>query len=232
MNKKITIICLAVLAAIVLTACGAAATPAPTAAPTQVPPTVAPPTAKPTVAPPTATAVPPTATEVPPTATPEYTIIKDNTGALQASVPSSWTEIDGSSMTGNYPSAAILVAPSLAKFADYTGPGAYIVASSTIAQIGGYVEILDAFRDSYGKDCTYDKRNDYKDSKYEGKYDLFSNCKSVDKEVYLILVVRPQADPTGHIIVLMINFPDATDKAIEQAQTLLDTFDVVGDLPK
>jgi len=59
--------------ALVLTACGAPATPAaaPTGAPTSAP-TAAPPTTAPvaTAVPPTATSVPPTPTAVPPTATP------------------------------------------------------------------------------------------------------------------------------------------------------------------
>lgn len=235
MTKKFLYsICLALLVAVMLTACGGPAA-TPTAVPTAVPPTAVPPTAvPPTAVPPTAKPTVAAPTEVPPTAVPEYTTIKDDTGALQVVIPSSWTEIDGSPLTGDYPSAYISAAPSLANLENSTGPGATMIASATLSKMGGYIQVLDAWRQVYAdpKKCKYDSRNDYADSKYEGKYDLFTTCNDVQNEILAIFVVRPKDNKTGHLVMLIINFPDASDKAIEQAQALLDTFDVVGELPK
>jgi hypothetical protein len=238
MIKKFYRICsIALLVAVMLTACGGpAATPAAVATavpPTAIPATSVPPTAvPPTAVPPTEKPVEAAPTEVPPTEVPEFITVIDDTGAFQASVPGTWTEVDGSPMTDTYPSAVIRVAPSLSELDNYTGPGAYMMASSTLAQAGGYIEILDIWREVWGKDCKFDSRNDYSDSKYEGKIDLFTACAGLENDVLLILVARPKDNPTGHIVTLVINFPEVTDSATEQAMAILDTFDVVGELPK
>jgi hypothetical protein len=234
MNKKFYSICIALLVAVMITACGGPAA-TPTAAPTAVPPTAVPPTTvPPTAVAPTAEPTVAAPTDVPPTAVPEYVTVKDDSGALQVTIPGTWTEIDGSPLTGDYPSAYISAAPSLAKFKDFTGPGAVMIASATLAKMGGYIQVLDAWRQTYAdpKNCKYDNRYDYDDPKYEGKFDGFTACNGLQNEALLILVVRPKDNKTDHLVSLIINFPEANDKALELATAILDSFDVIGELPK
>ena len=234
MIKKLCCICLVLLVATQMTACASLAPATPTAVPPTATSTVVPPTATPTAVPPTSTptAIPPTLT---PTATPEFIIVTDKTGALQVSVPSSWTKVNGSSFSiaGKYSAAAIEVAPDLDKFNYYSGEGAWLMASSTIAQAGGYIQILDFFRTNIGKSCKFVSRNDYTDPNYQGKFDIFSTCNNLQKQVLFMMAVRPKDDPTGYIVMLMINFINPDQKTLtKQIETILSSFKVVGALPK
>jgi serine protease Do len=230
-------LCLALLLAILITACGGPAT-TPTAAPTAVPPTAVPPTAvPPTPVPPTATSLPPTAepTALPPTQAPEYVTVKDDTGAFEVTIPSSWTEVDGKPTTDEYPSAQIFAAPSTAEFQKFTGPGAYMLASTALAKAGGYIQILDLWKDQFAlpNGCKFDSRNDVTDPMYEGKYDLYINCMGAENEALLITVARPKSDPTGYVIMMAYNLPDATDEnAMNEAEKIINSFKILGDLPK
>jgi hypothetical protein len=230
----------ALLITIMITACGGPAA-TPTAAPTAIPPTAVPPTAvPPTAVPPTAvppTAVPPTATptEVPPTAIPEYVTVNDDTGAFQVTIPGSWTQIDGSPETGDYPSARIIAAPNFDNLNNFTGPGAFMYASATLSKMGGYIQVLDAWRKVFADPakCEFKGRYDYDDAKYEGKFDGFTACKGVQNEVLMILSVRPKENKTDHLVIVVINFPTIDeDKSLEQVKAILDSFDVTGALPK
>ena len=214
MFRKSYLLMVVILIAATLTSCGGgAATPTATAAPTA------------TTAP-TATAAP--------TATTAVTTLQDNTHAIQVSVPSDWTDVDGSTFqlpntSVNF--ASIKASTSLTDITKYTAPGVWVMASSQLAQIGGYIQMLDAVKDGYSN-CQYDGRNNYSDGTYEGAYDLFHDCDQSGNSL-LILSVRPIQHPTDFLVFVLINSPSgqSADAANQMAQTILNSFNVVGNLP-
>lgn len=160
-----------------------------------------------------------------------YVTILDDEGAIQVSIPAQWSQIDGSKwVDGNTTyGAAISAAADLDAFTTgYYEPGIFYAASDEIARLGGYVQLLDVYRDSYRADCDLVGRYDYEDSAFEGKYDLFSNCLGEDN-VLFVLSARPIYDPSAYLVLLMVNLIQDSD--FDALDEILATFDVVGYLP-
>jgi len=125
-----------------------------------------------------------------------YTIA-DDTGALQVDLPGIWSEVDTSSyaLDGTYQVARIQ-----ALDVDYLA-GVEFGVSADLAQLGGYVQFLDLYRDNvFSPQCsTYEGRSDtitYGD--FEGQYDLFSGCD--DGPQVVVLSMRPSSDQTAYLI--------------------------------
>ncbi|MDD2523042.1 MAG: trypsin-like peptidase domain-containing protein [Anaerolineaceae bacterium] len=160
-----------------------------------------------------------------------YITIQDDEGAIQVDVPAAWAQVDGSiwaDETTVY-GASISAAADLEGFTyGYYEPGIFYAASDEIAQFGGYVQLLDIYRDSYMQDCELIDRYDYADSAFEGKYDLFSNCLGEDN-VLFILSARPINNPSAYLVLLIVNM--ISDADFDTLDQILATFDVVGYLP-
>jgi len=131
----------------------------------------------------------------------------DDSGYLSVDVPDYWTDVNGSSWTFGDDNEAIGIAlsaaPNLSDFSNYYDvEGMFFGASDTFAQIGGYVEFLDYYKDFYIDDCTWVGRYEYNDSVYRGKYDIFNNCGgSSDYETYVLSAVDI-VDPQSKIILV------------------------------
>lgn len=163
-----------------------------------------------------------------------YLTITDDTGAIQMSIPEAWDEVDGSQWEtdwGGVPfvAAAITASADLNAYNNtYGESGVFFAASDRLGEIGGYVQLLDGTKYWYEDDCEFDSRENYKDSVYEGKYDLWTNCGAEDG-VVLILSARPINDPEAFLILVEVKLiKDADLDALDQ---VLATFDVVGPLP-
>jgi hypothetical protein len=217
------LIVLTMLLAFVLSACAPAATPAPTAVlPTAVPPSAVPPT----VAQPAATAAP-VATEAPAA---EWITITDDLSAINVTVPTAWGEYNGEQVEKW---AHISVSTSLDGLYNFSAPGAQIYANTGL---GGYIQFLDAYKDMYvasPNNCAYTKRTDYSDNKFKGQADTFKNCNGTGNFL-AIVVASPSSNPSAYVVALILNSPadEAADVANTNIKTILDSFDVVGDLPK
>lgn len=165
------------------------------------------------------------------TTTGGYVTVQDEEGAIQVDIPSEWTQVDGSKwMDGDTAfGASISASADLEAFTyGYSQPGIFYAASNEIAKLGGYVQLLDVYRDSYMGDCELTGRYDYSDSAFEGKYDLFKNCLG-EQDVLFVLSARPINDPSSLLVVLVVNMVlDSDFAALDQ---ILATFDVVGNLP-
>jgi len=78
-------------------------------------------------------------------------------------------------------------------------------------------------------DCVYDERDDYKDSVYEGKYDLY-HC---DKDTLILesLLVRPIDNPSAYELTLdfALNLKDPNLK--NGARVMINSFAITGDVP-
>jgi serine protease Do len=161
----------------------------------------------------------------------EYVLVQDDYGAIQVSVPADWSEIDGSAWvdSGDIIGASITAAASLDNFnASYSEPGVFFGATDDIAELGGYIQLLDVYRDwAREDDCTFEYREDYEDPAFEGAFDVFSNC--LDSEgVLVILSAKPHSSTSLLVLVMVQIMSDADLDALDE---ILNTFDVIGPLP-
>ena len=161
----------------------------------------------------------------------EYVLVQDDYGAIQVSVPADWSEIDGSAWvdSGDIIGASITAAASLDNFnAYYSEPGVFFGATDDIAELGGYIQLLDVYRDwAREDDCTFEYREDYEDPAFEGAFDVFSNC--LDSEgVLVILSAKPHSSTSPLVLVMVQIMSDADLDALDE---ILNTFDVIGPLP-
>ncbi|MHB8194102.1 MAG: S1C family serine protease [Bellilinea sp.] len=160
----------------------------------------------------------------------EFVTVQDNYGSIQISLPTAWGEVDGSPwMDGDdVIGAAITAAGSLENFYTYYDePGVFFGATDDIAKLGGYIQLLDVYRDTYRQDCKLDGRYDYEDTAFKGAYDLYTNC-SGTQNTMVLLSAKPQNSTSMLIIVLVQMMTDADVAAFEE---ILRTFDVIGSLP-
>ncbi len=126
-----------------------------------------------------------------------FTTVSDDTGSLQVDLPNIWSEIDTSwyQLADQYNVARVGALDSSFE------AGVEFGVSSDLAQLGGYVQFLDLYRDEiYMQQCnTYEGRSDvitYGD--FEGQYDLFSGC--TDGPQVVVLSMRPSSDQTAYLI--------------------------------
>jgi len=160
----------------------------------------------------------------------EYMLVTDDYGAIQVSIPSIWSDVDGSPWMdgGDIIGAGITAAASVDNFnAYYDEPGVFFGATDDIAQLGGYIQLLDVYRDGFMGDCKYEGRQDYEDSAFKGAYDLFTNCAD-SQNTLVVLSAKPHSSTSMLVIVITQLMTDADVTAFEE---ILATFDVVGSLP-
>ncbi|MGQ0600190.1 MAG: trypsin-like peptidase domain-containing protein [Anaerolineales bacterium] len=160
-----------------------------------------------------------------------YVLVQDETGAIQMEVPQEWTDVNGANWTddGDVIGAAISAATDLAAYNDrWDVAGVFFGVTDDIAKLGGYVQVLDLRREDLTGLCEFSSRNDYVDSAFEGKYDVFTGCDGADN-VYVVLAARPINNPTAFLVLLEVNI--MTDADLEALDQIYQTFDVVGSLP-
>jgi hypothetical protein len=243
MNKKTTLLMIAMMLAATLTACGGtvAATP-------QVEESA------PAAEAPAATEAPAEemATEEAPdeemTEEEEYTeeeapadsdsiFVTDDTESLEIAIPADWDQVRGEIFnTEDYDFASVMASNDLPGFVQFTAPGTWVIASSSFAQTLGYVENLDLMKEIYtseGFECvSQNTGGDYSDEIYEGRYVFYENCLGSGNTL-LILSVRPIENKTDHLVTIIVNSPsgESSNQAETQSQLILDSFNVIGQLP-
>lgn len=161
----------------------------------------------------------------------EYYTVTDDYSSIAMNVPTAWGEVDGSPwiLDGEVIGASIIAAPSLTNYNSYwTEPGVEFTVSDDLAKLGGYIQVLDIYRDSLNDDCDYSGRYNYEDTVYEGAYDLFENCSGANNTV-LMLSARPIVHKTSMLLAVMVNI--MTEDDLAALDEILRTFDVVGNLP-
>ena len=162
----------------------------------------------------------------------EYMAITDDFGAIQVEVPAAWSDVDGRAWAdgGEVIGASIYAAANMDDFLNtWSQPGVMFNASDDLAQLGGYVQLLDFKRESFVEQCKLDNRYDYQDSAYRGKFDYFTNCGGPGGADYLVLSAVPIADPEAYLILVEIQIVSEAD--LEAADRILATFQVIGSLP-
>ena len=158
----------------------------------------------------------------------EFVGIYDDSQAVYVEVPVEWADVDGSNWVGDDGSiygSSIIASTDIEGFSStYTTPGMQILAGTVFGDstMGELADIMD-FSDS----CTYDGRFDYSDGFYTGVYDQYSNC---DGQGSIIIVLAAEPVEQHYSVIVLVQV--VTDADLDALDHILDTFIVVGDLPR
>ena len=158
----------------------------------------------------------------------EFVGIYDDSQAVYVEVPVEWAQVDGSNWVGDDGSiygSSIIASTDIEGFSStYTTPGMQILAGTVFGDstMGELADIMD-FSDS----CTYDGRFDYSDGFYTGVYDQYSNC---DGQGSIIIVLAAEPVEQHYSVIVLVQV--VTDADLDALDHILDTFIVVGDLPR
>ena len=153
----------------------------------------------------------------------EYTLLTDDSGLIQVSVPTEWSDISGVPWNRGADDLgpALSAAPDLAAWqAGWGTPGVFIGASATLGQTPQ--QMLDDL--SFG-DCTYDDRYDYDDGLYVGLFDYYVNC-GPEGSTFIVVAAQP---PDGSFDIL-VEIVVVTDRDLAAADEVIGTFQVIGSL--
>lgn len=148
-----------------------------------------------------------------------YTTVFDDSGLLAVSVPSEWTEVDGSGwyVDGEWFGYAVSASPDLDGFGStWTTPGVFFAAAPGLAGTDP-VDLLEmrAWTDV----CTHVDRDVYSDPFYEGWYDLWGDCGGTSTSFVVVAAEPPSGD---HVVLLEAQLVDDADfTALDQ---ILATF--------
>ncbi len=168
-----------------------------------------------------------------PTVSGDYMSITDDTGALYVEVPSHWTDITGQIWEADWGTLHFRAANVIASY-DLDGFNSYydvagidFAASEDWGNIGGYIQLLDDAKYTWYEDnCEWESRESYDDGYYEGAYDLYSCTANATTAV---IGARPINDPLAYLILVQMQL--VTDADVDAFGRVIDTFDVVGNLP-
>ena len=101
--------------------------------------------------------------------------------------------------------------------------------SDDIADLVGYIQLLDIRREDILKYCELDGRYDYEDALYRGKVDHYKKCGGAGGPWYTVLSAVSKTEQLSYLI--LVEAQIVSDEDWEIYQHILDTFVVVGDLP-
>jgi len=156
-----------------------------------------------------------------------YTLVTDDSGAIQVEVPVEWTDVDGSAWMSDGEQIGVTVSAStdLAGFNDtYETPGMFFGASRSLLVEYDVNSLLDAV--DFSDDCTFDGRYEYDDTVYVGYYDLYVECGSAQGTIASIAAVPEDGSFIVWVLTQMIN-----DRDVDAFGQIIDTFQVVDSLP-
>jgi serine protease Do len=156
-----------------------------------------------------------------------YSMITDDSGSLQMEVPVEWNDVDGGvwQIEDRLIGYAVSASSDLDGFINsYATPGVFFGASAALVQEYDVNGLLDdtGFED----ECTYSGREEYDDGVYVGAYDLYADCGPTGSSV-----VSTVAMPEDGAFLVWVVVQIVSDADIEALGRIIDTFQVVGDLP-
>jgi serine protease Do len=156
-----------------------------------------------------------------------YTLITDNSAAIQVEVPLEWNDVDGSPWTidGEQIGLSISSSSDLAGFQDtYDTPGMFFGASRTLAAEYDVNGLLDAV--DFSDDCTFDGRYEYDDGVFVGSYDLYIECGTAQSTIASIAAMPEEGTFMVWVLTQMVD-----ERDVDAFGQIIDTFNVVGNLP-
>ena len=151
----------------------------------------------------------------------DYMTIEDDTGTISVAVPTSWSDVDGTSadLGDGTPSPSVIAAPDIASYeSSWATPGMTFFASAALSQVPTG-ELLDAMAPV---DCTSQGRNDYDDGFFVGQYEAFTDCGGSSTQYYVIATTS--ADGAYGVVVAVQVVSDADLEALDN---VLASFNIV-----
>lgn len=158
-----------------------------------------------------------------------YGTVKDDSEVIAMSIPSDWDDIDGSAWQYKDETVGASITASADRDAfinGYSTPGVFFGASKVLAERYDADGLLNALQPDMGvESCTSKGREPYEDPYYKGVYETFENCG--DEDAVIVTVAAQPEDKSYALFVLVQVVSDADLKALD---TIIDTFQVVGNL--
>ncbi len=157
----------------------------------------------------------------------EYVGINDDSGALEMDVPQEWNDVDGGAwvVDGEQIGAALSASSDLASFNDtYETPGVFFGASQALVAEYDPDGFLDAI--GFSDACELEGRYEYDDGYYVGSYDMYTNCDGTESSIVNIAATPEDGSYLVWVVVQLVS-----DADVEALSRIIETFNVVGDLP-
>jgi serine protease Do len=158
----------------------------------------------------------------------EYTLILDDTGAIQVEVPVEWADVDGAPFVDDEGRDVVdlRAAPELASFeTSWSTPGVIFSASSDWAATTDETALLDLLFEGLQSQCSYDGRYEYEDPAYSGSYDLYFDCGDT-LATFVVVAARP---PEGDFLIL-VQVQANEDRDLDALDRVLSSFYVTGEV--
>lgn len=160
----------------------------------------------------------------------DYVTLTDDADAIQFEVPTVWDDTDGRSWVFDEETvgSALSAAPNYDDFLNtYDTPGVFFGASQVLAERFTVDSLLDRFKGNNDElDCTYQGRDTYEDALYTGQYDYYSDCGDIGSTIIDLV-----AEPEDQSFLMWLNIQVVDDADLEALDHLLNSFQVIGDLP-
>jgi serine protease Do len=156
-----------------------------------------------------------------------FVLVTDDLGMLEVEVPQEWNDIDGNAwvLEEEEIGAALSVSTDLAGFNEtYDTPGLFFGASNVLVAEYDTNSFLDAV--SFADECVLDGRYEYDDGYYFGSYDLYTDCGDAASSI-----VNIAATPEDGSFLVWVLSQLVSDADVDAFSRIVDTFQVVGDLP-
>jgi serine protease Do len=157
-----------------------------------------------------------------------YTLVTDDSGAIQVEIPQEWSDVNGTAWVESEEvvGAAISASSNLDDFwGTFSTPGVFFAASALYAQNYDEIAFLDELTD-FSDDCTYEGRFEYQDPFYTGLYDQYTNCSDVGSQIINIV-----ATPEDGAVIIWVQTQIVSDADLEALDRIINSFQVVGELP-
>jgi serine protease Do len=158
-----------------------------------------------------------------------YTLVTDDSSAIQVEIPVEWDDFNGGNWTRDdrIIGAAISASSSLDDFWNtFSTPGIWFGASEELAyEYYDAATFLDTLAD-YSDSCVYEGRFEYEDPAYSGLYDYYSNCGSAGSNVINVV-----AFPPDYAYLVWVQTQVVDDADLEALDRILNSFYVIGELP-
>lgn len=147
----------------------------------------------------------------------EYALVSDDTGLLTVSLPTQWSDVDGSAeQTASGSAPTIRASTDLGLYTTtWDVPGVYFAASAELGSVDPNV-LLDGLAFD---ECTSTGREDYADAVFTGLFEAFENCGGTGTQLLNVV-----AFPSDAAYAVVVSIQVVSDADLEAVDTILRTF--------
>jgi len=157
-----------------------------------------------------------------------YAVVATAGDEVATEMPTAWDDVKTGKWTYNDAEVGLRIgaATDYATWMEgYSVPGAFLAVSAALA--GEDVDaFLDADRETFEKDCTFDSRKDFDAGGYTGKFDLYTDCAGTGNAF-----VELAAKPADGSYLVFLQLVALGDRDLTAADHMIETLAVPGPLP-